>query len=145
MDVEAIRNGDFSSIEGDWVSDSGHVVTITKSGLTKSEETGSTDGKTVIKDFKGQPMFYFADNSPGHGVNPFVPVPANQAAPSPDNSVKDTDRLVQIPELAGPGVVYTPITELGVRVRLANPIRLPFGIVIRQPSLLVTWLSLVIR
>lgn len=107
MDVEAIRNGDFSSIEGDWVSDSGHVVTITKSGLTKSEETGSTDGKTVIKDFKGQPMFYFADNSPGHGVNPFVPVPANQAAPSPDNSVKDTDRLVQIPELAGPGVVYT--------------------------------------
>ena len=72
MDVEAIRNGDFSSIEGDWVSDSGHVVTITKSGLTKSEETGSTDGKTVIKDFKGQPMFYFADNSPGHGVNPFV-------------------------------------------------------------------------
>ena len=107
MDVEAIRNSDFSSIEGDWVSDSGHVVTITKSGLTKSEETGSTDGKTVIKDFKGQPMFYFADNSPGHGVNPFVPVPANQAAPSPDNSVKDTDRLVQIPELAGPGVVYT--------------------------------------
>lgn len=107
MDVEAIRNGDFSSIEGDWVSDSGHVVTITKSGLTKSEETGSTDGKTVIKDFKGQPMFYFADNSPGHGVNPFVPVTANQAAPSPDNSVKDTDRLVQIPELAGPGVVYT--------------------------------------
>lgn len=107
MDVEAIRNSDFSSIEGDWVSDSGHVVTITKSGLTKSEETGSTDGKTVIKDFKGQPMFYFADNSPGHGVNPFVPVPANQAASSPDNSVKDTDRLVQIPELAGPGVVYT--------------------------------------
>ena len=107
MDVEAIRNSDFSSIEGDWVSDSGHVVTITKSGLTKSEETGSTDGKTVIKDFKGQPMFYFADNSAGHGVNPFVPVPANQAAPSPDNSVKDTDRLVQIPELAGPGVVYT--------------------------------------
>ena len=107
MDVEAIRKGDFSSIEGDWVSDSGHVVTITKSGLTKSEETGSTDGKTVIRDFKGQPMFYFADNSPGHGVNPFVPVPANQAAPSPDNSVKDTDRLVQIPEFAGPGVVYT--------------------------------------
>ena len=48
MDVEAIRNGDFSSIEGDWVSDGGHVVTITKSGLTKSEETGSTDGKTVV-------------------------------------------------------------------------------------------------
>ena len=47
MDVDAIRNGDFSSIEGDWVSDGGHVVTITKSGLTKSEETGSTDGKTV--------------------------------------------------------------------------------------------------
>ena len=37
MDVDAIRNGDFSSIEGDWVSDGGHVVTITKSGLTKSE------------------------------------------------------------------------------------------------------------
>ena len=107
MDVEAIRNGDFSSIEGDWVSDGGHVVTITKSGLTKSEETGSTDGKTVVKDFNGQPMFYFADNGPGHGVNPFVPVPANQAAPSPDNSVKDTDRLVQIPESSGPGVVYT--------------------------------------
>jgi putative secreted protein len=107
MDVDAIRNGDFSSIEGDWVSDGGHVVTITKSGLTKSEETGSTDGKTVVKDFNGQPMFYFADNGPGHGVNPFVPVPANQAAPSPDNSVKDTDRLVQIPESAGPGVVYT--------------------------------------
>jgi len=99
MDVDAIRNGDFSSIEGDWVSDGGHVVTITK--------TGSTDGKTVVKDFNGQPMFYFADNGPGHGVNPFVPVPANQAAPSPDNSVKDTDRLVQIPESAGPGVVYT--------------------------------------
>ena len=107
MDVDAIRNGDFSSIEGDWVSDGGHVVTITKSGLTKSEETGSTDGKTVVKDFNGQPMFYFADNGPGHGVNPFVPVPANQAAPSPDNSVKDTDRLVQIPESAGPGVVHT--------------------------------------
>lgn len=107
MDVEAIRNGDFSSIEGDWVSDGGHVVTVTKSGLTKSEETGSTDGKTVVKDFNGQPMFYFADNGPGHGVNPFVPVPANQAAPSPDNSVKDTDRLVQIPESSGPGVVYT--------------------------------------
>ena len=83
------------------------TVTITKSGLTKSEETGSTDGKTVVKDFNGQPMFYFADNGPGHGVNPFVPVPANQAAPSPDNSVKDTDRLVQIPESSGPGVVYT--------------------------------------
>ena len=67
MDVDAIRNGDFSSIEGDWVSDGGHVVTITKSGLTKSEETGSTDGKTVVKDFNGQPMFYFADNGPGHG------------------------------------------------------------------------------
>lgn len=107
MDVEAIRNGDFSSIEGDWVSDGGHVVTITKSGLTKSEETGSTDGKTVVKDFNGQPMFYFADNGQGHRVNPFVSVPANQAAPSPDNSVKDTDRLVQIPESAGPGVVYT--------------------------------------
>lgn len=107
MDVEAIRKGDFSSIEGDWVSDSGHVVTITKSGLTKSEETGSTDGKTVIKDFNGQPMFYFADNGPGHGVSPFVPVPANQAAPSPDNSVQDRDRLVQIPEFSGPGVVYT--------------------------------------
>jgi len=107
MDVDAIRIGDFSSIEGDWVSDGGHVVTITKSGLTKSEETGSTDGKTVVKDFNGQPMFYFADNGPGHGVNPFVPVPANQAAPCPDNSVKDTDRLVQIPESAGPGVVYT--------------------------------------
>ena len=107
MDVEAIRKGDFSSIEGDWVSDSGHVVTITKSGLTKSEETGSTDGKTVIKDFNGQPMFYFADNGPGHGVSPFVPVPANQAAPAPDNSVQDRDRLVQIPEFSGPGVVYT--------------------------------------
>ncbi|MBS7137861.1 MAG: DUF4767 domain-containing protein [Streptococcus sp.] len=107
MDVEAIRNGDFSSIEGDWVSDGGHVVTITKSGLTKSEDTVRTDGKTVVKDFNGQPMFYFADNGPGHGVNPFVPVPANQAAPSPDNSVKDTDRLVQIPESSGPGVVYT--------------------------------------
>ena len=113
MDVEAIRKGDFSSIEGDWVSDSGHVVTITKSGLTKSEETGSTDGKTVIKDFKGQPMFYFADNGPGHGVSPFVPVPANQAAPSPDNSVQDRDRLVQIPEFSGPGVVYTSYYRVG--------------------------------
>ena len=113
MDVEAIRKGDFSSIEGDWVSDSGHVVTITKSGLTKSEETGSTDGKTVIKDFNGQPMFYFADNGPGHGVNPFVPVPANQAAPSPDNSVQDRDRLVQIPEFSGPGVVYTSYYRVG--------------------------------
>ena len=113
MDVEAIRKGDFSSIEGDWVSDSGHVVTITKSGLTKSEETGSTDGKTVIKDFNGQPMFYFADNGPGHGVSPFVPVPANQAAPSPDNSVKDRDRLVQIPEFSGPGVVYTSYYRVG--------------------------------
>ena len=113
MDVEAIRKGDFSSIEGDWVSDSGHVVTITKSGLTKSEETGSTDGKTVIKDFNGQPMFYFADNGPGHGVSPFVPVPANQAAPSPDNSVQDRDRLVQIPEFSGPGVVYTSYYRVG--------------------------------
>ena len=113
MDVEAIRKGDFSSIEGDWVSDSGHVVTITKSGLTKSEETGSTDGKTVIKDFNGQPMFYFADNGPGHGVSPFVPVPANQAAPSPDNSVQDRDRLVQIPEFSGPGVVYTAYYRVG--------------------------------
>ena len=113
MDVEAIRKGDFSSIEGDWVSDSGHVVTITKSGLTKSEETGSTDGKTVIKDFNGQPMFYFADNGPGHGVSPFVPVPANQAAPSPDNSVQDRDRLVQIPEFSGPGVVYTSYYSVG--------------------------------
>ena len=113
MDVEAIRKGDFSSIEGDWVSDSGHVVTITKSGLTKSEETGSTDGKTVIKDFNGQPMFYFADNGPGHGVSPFVPVPANQAAPSPDNSVQDRDRLVQIPEFSGPGVVYTSYYTVG--------------------------------
>ena len=113
MDVEAIRKGDFSSIEGDWVSDSGHVVTITKSGLTKSEETGSTDGKTVIKDFNGQPMFYFADNGPGHGVSPFVPVPANQAAPSPDNSVQDRDRLVQIPEFSGPGVVYTYYYSFG--------------------------------
>ena len=113
MDVEAIRKGDFSSIEGDWVSDSGHVVTITKSGLTKSEETGSTDGKTVIKDFNGQPMFYFADNGPGHGVSPFVPVPANQAAPSPDNSVQDRDRLVQIPEFSGPGVVYTSYYSFG--------------------------------
>lgn len=113
MDVEAIRKGDFSSIEGDWVSDSGHVVTITKSGLTKSEETGSTDGKTLIKDFNGQPMFYFADNGPGHGVSPFVPVPANQAAPSPDNSVKDRDRLVQIPEFSGPGVVYTSYYRVG--------------------------------
>ena len=91
MDVEAIRKGDFSSIEGDWVSDSGHVVTITKSGLTKSEETGSTDGKTVIKDFNGQPMFYFADNGPGHGVSPFVPVP----------------------EFSGPGVVYTSYYRVG--------------------------------
>ena len=113
MDVEAIRKGDFSSIEGDWVSDSGHVVTITKSGLTKSEETGSTDGKTVIKDFNGQPMFYFADNGPGHGVSPFVPVPANQAAHSPDNSVQDRDRLVQIPEFSGPGVVYTSYYRVG--------------------------------
>lgn len=113
MDVEAIRKGDFSSIEGDWVSDSGHVVTITKSGLTKSEETGSTDGKTVIKDFNGQPMFYFADNGPGHGVSPFVPVPANQAAPAPDNSVQDRDRLVQIPEFSGPGVVYTSYYRVG--------------------------------
>lgn len=113
MDVEDIRKGDFSSIEGDWVSDSGHVVTITKSGLTKSEETGSTDGKTVIKDFNGQPMFYFADNGPGHGVSPFVPVPANQAAPSPDNSVQDRDRLVQIPEFSGPGVVYTSYYRVG--------------------------------
>lgn len=113
MDVEAIRKGDFSSIEGDWVSDSGHVVTITKSGLTKSEETGSTDGKTLIKDFNGQPMFYFADNGPGHGVSPFVPVPANQAAPSPDNSVQDRDRLVQIPEFSGPGVVYTSYYRVG--------------------------------
>ena len=113
MDVEAIRKGDFSTIEGDWVSDSGHVVTITKSGLTKSEETGSTDGKTVIKDFNGQPMFYFADNGPGHGVSPFVPVPANQAAPSPDNSVQDRDRLVQIPEFSGPGVVYTSYYSVG--------------------------------
>lgn len=113
MDVEAIRKGDFSTIEGDWVSDSGHVVTITKSGLTKSEETGSTDGKTVIKDFNGQPMFYFADNGPGHGVSPFVPVPANQAAPSPDNSVQDRDRLVQIPEFSGPGVVYTSYYRVG--------------------------------
>ena len=113
MDVEAIRKGDFSSIEGDWVSDNGHVVTITKSGLTKSEETGSTDGKTLIKDFNGQPMFYFADNGPGHGVSPFVPVPANQAAPSPDNSVKDRDRLVQIPEFSGPGVVYTSYYRVG--------------------------------
>ncbi|MFR3959937.1 MAG: hypothetical protein ACLTZB_01685 [Streptococcus salivarius] len=88
-------------------------MTITKSELTKSEETGSTDGKTVVKDFNGQPMFYFADNGPGHGVNPFVPVPANQAAPSPDNSVKDTDRLVQIPESAGPGSGFSKrlITE----------------------------------
>ena len=113
MDVESIRKGDFSSIEGDWVSDSGHVVTITKSGLTKSEETGSTDGKTVIKDFNGQPMFYFADNGPGHGVSPFVPVPANQAAPSPDNSVQDRDRLFQIPEFSGPGVVYTSYYRVG--------------------------------
>ena len=113
MDVESIRKGDFSSIEGDWVSDSGHVVTITKSGLTKSEETGSTDGKTVIKDFNGQPMFYFADNGPGHGVSPFVPVPANQAAPSPDNSVQDRDRLVQIPEFSGQGVVYTSYYSVG--------------------------------
>lgn len=113
MDVEAIRKGDFSSIEGDWVSDSGHVVTITKSGLTKSEETGSTDGKTVIKDFNGQPMFYFADNGPGHGVSPFVPVPANQAAPSPDNSVQDRDRLIQIPEFSGPGAVYTSYYRVG--------------------------------
>ena len=59
-----------------------------------------------LKISNGQPMFYFADNGPGHGVNPFVPVPVNQAAPSPDNSVKDTDRLVQIPESSGPGVVY---------------------------------------
>ena len=115
MDVEAIRKGDFSSIEGDWVSDSGHVVTITKFGLTKSEETGSTDGKTVIKDFNGQPMFYFADNGPGHGVSPFVPVPANQAAPSPDNSVQDRDRLVQIPEFSGPGVVYTSYYRVGTK------------------------------
>ena len=121
MDVDAIRNGDFSSIEGDWVSDGGHVVTITKSGLTKSEETGSTDGKTVVKDFNGQPMFYFADNGPGHGVNPFVPVPANQAAPSPDNSVKDTDRLVQIPELAGPGVVYTSYYRVGSKSQTSQP------------------------
>ena len=121
MDVEAIRNGDFSSIEGDWVSDSGHVVTITKSGLTKSEETGSTDGKTVVKDFNGQPMFYFADNRPGHGVNPFVPVPANQATPSPDNSVQDRERLVQIPELAGPGVVYTSYYRVGSKNQTSQP------------------------
>ena len=79
------------------------LVTITKSGLTKSEETGSTDAKTVVKDFNGQPMFYFADNGPGHGVNPLCLYQPTQAAPSPDNSVKDTDRLVQIPESAGPG------------------------------------------
>ncbi|MFR2307531.1 MAG: DUF6287 domain-containing protein [Streptococcus salivarius] len=129
MDVDAIRSGDFSSIEGDWVSDGGHVVTITKSGLTKSEETGSTDGKTVVKDFNGQPMFYFADNGPGHGVNPFVPVPANQAAPSPDNSVKDTDRLVQIPESAGPGVVYTSYYRVKVRLNssTSQPIRQPLN------------------
>ena len=120
MDVEAIRKGDFSSIEGDWVSDSGHVVTITKSGLTKSEETGSTDGKTVIKDFNGQPMFYFADNGPGHGVSPFVPVPANQAAPSPDNSVQDRDRLVQIPEFSGPGVVYTSYYRVGSKSQTSH-------------------------
>ena len=120
MDVEAIRKGDFSSIEGDWVSDSGHVVTITKSGLTKSEETGSTDGKTVIKDFNGQPMFYFADNGPGHGVSPFVPVPANQAAPSPDNSVQDRDRLVQIPEFSGPGVVYTYYYLVGIKIKTSQ-------------------------
>lgn len=121
MDVEAIRKGDFSSIEGDWVSDSGHVVTITKSGLTKSEETGSTDGKTVIKDFNGQPMFYFADNGPGHGVSPFVPVLANQAAPSPDNSVQDRDRLVQIPEFSGPGVVYTSYYRVGSKSQTSQP------------------------
>ena len=120
MDVEAIRKGDFSSIEGDWVSDSGHVVTITKSGLTKSEETGSTDGKTVIKDFNGQPMFYFADNGPGHGVSPFVPVPANQAAPAPDNSVQDRDRLVQIPEFSGPGVVYTSYYRVGSKIQTSQ-------------------------
>ena len=77
MDGGYSKGRDFSGAsKGIEFLDSGHVV-ITKSGLTKSEETGSTDGKTVIKDFNGQPMFYFADNGPGHGVSPFVPVPAN--------------------------------------------------------------------
>ena len=64
-----------------------------------------------FKDFNGQPMFYFADNGPGHGVNPFVPVPANQAAPSPDNSVKDTDRLIKFQILLGQGWFTRLITE----------------------------------
>ena len=56
-------------------------------------------------------MFYFADNSPGHGLNPLSLCQPTQAAPSLYNSVKDTDRLVQIPELAGPGVVYTVLLQ----------------------------------
>ena len=56
-------------------------MTITKSGLTKSEETGSTDGKTVVKDFNSQPMFILRTMDQGMGSILFVPVPANQAAP----------------------------------------------------------------
>ncbi len=63
------------------------------------------------------PMFYFADNGPGHGVNPFVPVPANQAAPSPIHQ-RHPDRWIQIQSLLGQGW-FTCITG-GLR---ASPAR----------------------
>ena len=70
MDVECYSKWViFSASNGDWVSDGGHVVTITKSGLTKSEETGSTDGKTVVKDFNGQVAIYQGVNTDVFGYS----------------------------------------------------------------------------
>ena len=50
---------DFQASSGDWVSDGGHVRPSPSQG-SQNRKTGSTaDGKTVVKDFNGQPMFLF--------------------------------------------------------------------------------------
>ncbi len=104
---EAIQMVIFSIRKSDWVST---VVMLYCSQETQNLKTGSTDVKTVVKDFNGQPMFYFADNGPGHGV--ILCSCASQSSGTISRQFCQGTQIVWFKSnLLEPGVVYTSITE----------------------------------